>query len=448
MMSHRNDNSNAGFSSLNQPRNTNPNNIIELHAVELDVSNEQFLDMEFQNQEIHDEIHGLDNISNSSVSKLEQLATWALKNNINHVSLNSLLKMLQEWLPLEQFPKDSRTILRTPRTVNSIDISGGQLFNFGIEKYIRQLVLSGLQHFKLPKIDNIPNIDNILTLKIGIDGIPISKSSNLQFWPILGSLDQSNRKNTFIISLFCGESKSKNVCEFLAPFVTEMKKIENEGLEIENKQYIIRIRCLIADAPARSFLKCVKNHNAYGCERCNRKGRWEKRVIYPKKSIGELYTDSTFLNQQFAKHHDGISPLKELKLGLVSQIPIDYMHLCCLGIMKKLLFVWTQGPLSVRLGPSNILKISRRLICFKQYIPSEFNRKCRSLKDLKHWKATEYRTFLLYLGPLALRGILNEKMYTHFLLFHVAMYILISDCAFRKEWVLYPGELLNNFVDS
>lgn len=62
----------------------------------------------------------------------------------------------------------------------------------------------------------------------------------------------------------------------------------------------------------------------------------------------------------------------------------------------------------------------------KQYIPEEFNRKPRTLLELARWKATELRTFLLYLGPLVLQDNLDLSIYENFLLFHTAVTILVS----------------------
>jgi hypothetical protein len=52
----------------------------------------------------------------------------------------------------------------------------------------------------------------------------------------------------------------------------------------------------------------------------------EKRVVYPGNRIGSLYRDEKFQNQSFAYHGDGVSHLNKLKLGMISQIPLDYMH--------------------------------------------------------------------------------------------------------------------------
>ena len=45
----------------------------------------------------------------------------------------------------------------------------------------------------------------------------------------------------------------------------------------------------------------------------------------------ELRTDVKFDELADADHHTGISPLKELSIGMVTQFPLDYMHLMCLG---------------------------------------------------------------------------------------------------------------------
>jgi hypothetical protein len=48
--------------------------------------------------------------------------------------------------------------------------------------------------------------------------------------------------------------------EFFRPFVDEMKELEKEGIHINDIFYHVRLKisCIIAYAPARSFLKCIK----------------------------------------------------------------------------------------------------------------------------------------------------------------------------------------------
>ena len=46
---------------------------------------------------------------------------------------------------------------------------------------------------------------------------------------------------------------------------------------------------------------------------------------------------------RYEDHITGGSPLKELGVGMVSWFAPDYMHLVCLGVMKKLVPMWDQS---------------------------------------------------------------------------------------------------------
>lgn len=70
--------------------------------------------------------------------------------------------------------------------------------------------------------------------------------------------------------------------------------------------------------------------------------------------------------------------------------------------------------------------VSDRLLALRKYIPSEFARRPRALDERCRWKATEFRQFLLYTGPVVLRGVLQPQIYDNFMLLSVGMYILAS----------------------
>lgn len=118
---------------------------------------------------------------------------------------------------------------------------------------------------------------------------------------------------------------------------------------------------------------------------------------------------------------------------MVSQFPLDYMHLVCLGVMKR------------RLGSRVIDDISQHLLNLNSHIPSEFARKPRSLKEIDRWKATEFRQFLLYTGPVVLAEILHPNMYNNFLLLSVGIHILINK-GLCQRYNDYAEQLLNTFV--
>lgn len=116
--------------------------------------------------------------------------------------------------------------------------------------------------------------------------------------------------------------------------------------------------------------------------------------------------------------------------------------------MRKLLYLWINGPLSVRLSQNQIDKISEILeYYFKDSVPKEFSRKPRSLKYLSYFKATELRQLLLYIGPVVFQKILNKNVYTNFLTLHVAVSILNNPLLCKSpEWINYAEKLMEKFV--
>lgn len=141
----------------------------------------------------------------------------------------------------------------------------------------------------------------------------------------------------------------------------------------------------------------------------------------------------------------------------LSCVPLDYMHLVCLGVMRKLISLWLKHVYSKRIAKTFCKRVSQLLKNIRSTVPSEFNRRPRSLKDYKQWKATEFRTFLLYSGPvlrdlvleLVLRDILDNDMYKNFLTLHVAISILSNHASYKEDSYLdYAENLLKHFVHS
>ena len=137
--------------------------------------------------------------------------------------------------------------------------------------------------------------------------------------------------------------------------------------------------------------------------------------------------------------------MARLSLGMVSQFPLDYMHLVCLGVTRRLLLLWMSGPLRVRIGSRVVTQISSSLHDLVQCVPREFARKPRSLAEIKRWKATELRQFLLYTGPVVLCGKLSTDMYKNFLLFFTGIFILLSP-TLCTEYTEFAHQVLVSFV--
>lgn len=202
----------------------------------------------------------------------------------------------------------------------------------------------------------------------------------------------------------------------------------------------------ICDAPARAFIKNIKSHNGYsGCNKCIQVREWHNKMTYPEIN-SRLRTDTDFNSVTDEDHHlnQTLSPLARV-VKMVTKFPLDYMHLCCLGVTGKLLYFWMRGKsLATRLPSKSIEEISAKLKGLRPYIPSEFSRKPGDLSEIDRWKATE-RFFMLCAGPVVLRDIIALEIYENFMLLSVAMHLLLSPGT-SEEMIDSAQGLLTSFV--
>lgn len=161
----------------------------------------------------------------------------------------------------------------------------------------------------------------------------------------------------------------------------------------------MKLKCFICDTPARAFLKCTVGHKGKNsCERCKVMGKSvERRTVFRNTEATERL-DASFRSMHQASHHHKPSPLLNVLpfVDMIFTFVLDFMHLCCNGIMKKLLDFWMNGFLSV----NNRKELGRRMEYLKSQVPFEFQRKTRTTATFAKWKATEFRFFLLYCGFL------------------------------------------------
>ncbi|KFM79979.1 hypothetical protein X975_16969, partial [Stegodyphus mimosarum] len=145
--------------------------------------------------------------------------------------------------------------------------------------------------------------------------------------------------------------KPQNSNEFLRHFVNKTKSLAHEGLLFREQIIKINIHALICDAPAKSYVLQVKGHTGYSSyTKCTIEGKYkERRICFPGEA-NELRSDE-FKNLIYDDYHIGETSLTELpNFDLVTSVALDYMHLICLGIMRKLLNLWLSSPLTVKLG--------------------------------------------------------------------------------------------------
>lgn len=280
---------------------------------------------------------GSDNYSSMFSSINSEISQWALMHKIPHNSINDLLCILKKHKCFSMLPKNARTLLGTkPVTIqNMYEVILGKYYHFGLENGI-------IRHF-------LPNnlIQPEIKLVIGIDGLPISKSTSTQFWPILAYI-RPNSNLVFSIGLYCGTDKPCDSNEYLKYFVNETRHLIINGVRIQNKLYSIIINVFCCDAPAKSFVLQIKGHGGFfSCSRWEIDGEYkENRMCFPYSEPNErskTRTHSDYINRTQISHHiiSSIhSCISEIpKLDIVNNFSLDYMHLICLGVTKKLILL-------------------------------------------------------------------------------------------------------------
>lgn len=370
-----------------------------------------------------------------NIKRLQKnLIRWCHANKICRSAMTNLLKVLKTEKIMQSLPSDSRTFLKTPKKATTIPMEHGRYVHFGIAKGLCYIIeTSGTAY-----------IPEEIHLSINIDGLPLTKSSKSQLWPILGSFRNFCNKTPFLIGAFHGYQKPPAAALFLKYFIEEATDLLRNGYVYNgiNRKFIID--CFICDAPARAYICCIKSHGGYyACNKCKTKGTYKGKVVYPEMEA-PLRTAESFVMQSDRHHHTGISPLLSLNIDMISQMPYDYMHLVILGQVKKILKLMTGKLNPMKLGTQQVLEISKRQLGLRKYIPNDFARKPRALDELDRMKATEYREFLLYTGTIILRKIVRPNVYDHFLKLSMAIRLLATP-GIDIEQNRYANSLLKEY---
>lgn len=354
-----------------------------------------------------------------------EIQLWHIKNKNTHASTTDLLKVLKRHPCFQnELPADSRTLLKTPRDTISRKVEPGNYVHFGLKgqllKYLRNCEVS----------------PESISVQINIDGLPISKSTNKQLWPILCCICETDYP-VFPIGIYSGNQKPACVDDYLSEFIEEVGQLYNAGVEEGGVIVPFKISSFICDAPARAYITQIKGHSGfYACSKCTLKGdHIEKRLVF-LESDAELRTNESFRRRVQPKHHIGLSPLEKLPLDLVVTIPLEYMHLVCLGVTRRLIHLWLKGKRKIfRLSQNDISSIDQKLLAIKKLTPQDFARKPRTIREFERWKAAELRQFLLYYGPIIMKKFLPETHYNLFLKLHLGIRILCSPkiCISRNE---------------
>lgn len=331
----------------------------------------------------------------------------AVSHNINRTAITDILKMLNPVIP--KLPLDYRCLLSTPRTTDLTIVHPGNYVHFSIKQ--------SLDSFK-HKIEY-----NTIILNMFVDGLNIFKTSiKRSFWIIMANID-SVENSVFPIGVYYGEKKPEDFDVFLKSAVSELKQLIDEGLLVNGTRKCIEIKNFLLDTPARASVCGTAGHNAYeSCPKCLCDGHYDGKMLFSEVD-SERRTDDMFENRDFPNFHSRNSIVeKELKLKMVTQFPLDFLHVVLLGTTKRLLNN-LLGPNKPKF-PRSRDSVNEVIRMINLTIPSEIHRQIREIKDILTYKGHELRIFLLKVAPIVLKNNIPPDFYNHFLLLTCAFAIL------------------------
>lgn len=148
-------------------------------------------------------------------------------------------------------------------------------------------------------------------------------------------------------------------------------------------------------------------------------------MIFPETNA-PLRTDAEFRAGAYEGHYKKRTVIEHIiGIDMINHFPIgDALHLIDIGITKRFLRGFMRGNLNnfnAKLSGDQMNQISDFLTAV--VLPQEFNRRLRAWDEIKFWKATEFRSYLLYVSPIIMHTFFKNDIYEHFMLFFCAIVI-------------------------
>lgn len=188
-----------------------------------------------------------------------------------------------------------------------------------------------------------------------------------------------------------------------------------------------------SDSVARPQIRNTKQFNGtYGCDFCYHKGGGSYSYISPEPPLrceSEHFQHAMAATpQQPVMGVKGPSPLMKLaNFQIVNGFVPEYQHSVCLGVTRQLMTLWLDSTNHGKpwyIGTKSEV-IDKQLIAIQP--PVELTRVPRSVKERKYWKASEWRSFLLFYALPVLCGVLSKKYWNHLFLLVFGIYTLLQE---------------------
>lgn len=308
-------------------------------------------------------------------------------------------------------------------------------------------IYDGHQYKKFMQTGQFLATQNNISFLWNTDGIPVFKSSKFSIWPLYFAINELplhkrwSSSNIILGGLWFGSQKP-NMMTFLQPFNESISYLYSKGVEVLSpdikKSFICHamLLCGTCDLPAKAMVYNMTQFNGqYGCSHCLQSGKQlavgtRGRVhVYPYMQVDPTGPSRTS-DQQLQHSQEAViqnKPIYGVKgPSWLSVIPnynviqgnvIDYMHCVLLGVTKMLLKLWFDSAHAGELWycGTKVQEADSKLLQIRP--PNMITRIPRSIQQHRsYWKATEYRSWLLYYSLPVMMNILPENYIAHHML--------------------------------
>ncbi|CAD6241492.1 GSCOCG00009289001-RA-CDS [Cotesia congregata] len=279
-------------------------------------------------------------------------------------------------------------------------------------------------------------------------GCKPSTSRKHSVWPIYIYINdlspKLNSKHMIMAGLWVNK-KEPDMLLFLQPFVNEANKLSEKGIEWKLQQQTITSKfipiCASVDSVARCMILNMKEYDGtYGCTFCEHPTecvdnfqKFSMTMIVPKERTDKSIKNQMVQTAEIQEGNDvmgvlGPSPLMNLDyFNIADGMSPDYIDAVLLGVIKEHteILLSSLGEDYYVGNPNQLEVLNTRLSSFKH--PTCITRSPPTLTDRKMWKATEWRSWLLFYSLICFKGILPQKYFDHLAILVEAIHILLSD---------------------
>ncbi|XP_049516440.1 uncharacterized protein LOC125942330 [Dermacentor silvarum] len=155
-----------------------------------------------------------------------------------------------------------------------------------------------------------------------------------------------------------------------------------------------------------------------------------------------------YITENTVNGFKGPSALMSLKgFDLVKGVSVEYMHCVLLGVTRQIteaLFSTTNCSERYYVGsPSSVREVNNRLLSIQP--PHCITRLPRRIDDRAHWKASEWKHWLLFYAPPCLDGLIPQDYWRHLAKLSEAVHILLRE-KISTEQIDHAERLLSTFA--